>query len=295
MSSKPSSDPLHDIKPIVIIGAPRSGTNMLRDILTSFSGVETWPCDEINYIWRHGNTHYPSDQFSAEMATPGIQSYIRRKFSWVAQQYGAHIVVEKTCANSLRVDFVHRVLPDAKFIFIHRDGLDVVGSAMKRWKAELEIGYLLKKARFVPKTDILFYASRFVSNRVYRLFSKESRLAFWGPKLEDMPKLLTQHSLEEVCAIQWQRCVELSKNSLERMRSETCFEICYESFVTDPEKGVRQLLDFLCLQPDEDRIAASVEQISDRSIGKGLHSLDPEKTQELKKLIYPTMQRLGYE
>ena len=37
--------------PVIIIGAPRSGTNMLRDILTNFEGIETWPCDEINYIW----------------------------------------------------------------------------------------------------------------------------------------------------------------------------------------------------------------------------------------------------
>jgi len=34
---------------IIIVGAPRSGTNMLRDVLTSFDGVCTWPCDEINY------------------------------------------------------------------------------------------------------------------------------------------------------------------------------------------------------------------------------------------------------
>lgn len=295
MSSKPLSDPLSNVKPVVIIGAPRSGTNMLRDILTSFSGVDTWPCDEINYIWRHGNIHHPSDQFSAAMATPAIRSYIRRKFAWVAQHYEAHTVVEKTCANSLRVEFVRRVLPDAKFIFIYRDGLDVVGSAMKRWKAELEFGYLLKKARFVPKTDMLYYASHFVSNRVYRLFSKERRLAFWGPKLEEMPELLAQHSLEEVCAIQWQRCVELAKESLDGMPQESCFSICYESFVRDPESGVRQLLDFLCLQPEEEQIAASIEKVSDVSVGKGWLALDPETTQKLEKLIRSTRKRLGYE
>ena len=30
------------------------GHNMLRDVLTKLPGVATWPCDEINYIWRHG-------------------------------------------------------------------------------------------------------------------------------------------------------------------------------------------------------------------------------------------------
>jgi hypothetical protein len=34
--------------------APCSGANMLRDVLTLLPGVATWPCDEINYTWRHG-------------------------------------------------------------------------------------------------------------------------------------------------------------------------------------------------------------------------------------------------
>ena len=55
---------------IVLVGAPRSGTNMLRDVLTALDGIGTWPCDEINYIWRHGNVRYPSDELPRENATP---------------------------------------------------------------------------------------------------------------------------------------------------------------------------------------------------------------------------------
>ena len=35
---------------VIIIGAPRSGTNILRDTLTSLSNVGTWGCDEIPYL-----------------------------------------------------------------------------------------------------------------------------------------------------------------------------------------------------------------------------------------------------
>ena len=48
---------------VIIIGAPRSGTNMLRDALTALPDCGTWPCDEINYVWRHGNVGFPSDEF----------------------------------------------------------------------------------------------------------------------------------------------------------------------------------------------------------------------------------------
>lgn len=58
-----------NLTPIILIGAPRSGTNIFRDTIASLPSVTTWPCDEINYIWRHGNINYPSDEFPVELAT----------------------------------------------------------------------------------------------------------------------------------------------------------------------------------------------------------------------------------
>ncbi len=63
----------------------------------------------------------------------------------MARRDDADVVVEKTCANSLRVPFVDRVVPEARYVFIRRDGLDAVGSAMARWKAPLDIPYLARK------------------------------------------------------------------------------------------------------------------------------------------------------
>ena len=93
-------------QPVIIIGAGRSGTNMLRDVLTQMPGVGTWPCDEINYIWRHGNTRFPTDEFGPQQATPAVKAYIQRIFVRFAEKHKLAYVVEKTCANSLRVGFV---------------------------------------------------------------------------------------------------------------------------------------------------------------------------------------------
>ena len=120
---------------VVIIGAPRSGTNMLRDVLTSLPGYGTWGCDEINLLWRHGNRDHPSDELRAEQATPQVQRYLRKAFDQVRRNTGQQAVVEKTCANSLRIGFVRRVLPEARFLFIVRDGFDASTSAVRRWHA----------------------------------------------------------------------------------------------------------------------------------------------------------------
>lgn len=280
-------------KKVIIIGAPRSGTNMLRDVLTTLPGVATWPCDEINYIWRHGNVRYPSDELTPDMARPEVCGYIRRQFDWVVKKYKAHTVVEKTCANSFRVGFVNQVVPDAKYVFIRRDGLDAVGSAMKRWKAELDIPYLARKARFVPVSDLFYYGSRFFWNRIYRVFSKEDRLAFWGPKLDDMDTVLQQHSLDEVCALQWQRCVDKSAEFLETLPSDRWIEVGYEAFVTQPVQELQRVIEFMGMEITEEQAGEMVVDVSPRSIGKGRKGLG-SAVDRLMPLIHDTQARYGY-
>lgn len=281
-------------QPVIIIGAPRSGTNMLRDVLTSLRGVETWPCDEINYIWRHGNVRYPSDEFTPEMARSEVCKYIRRQFDWVNRKYRAHTVVEKTCANSLRVGFVDRVVPETKYIFIRRDGLDAVGSAIKRWKAEVDIPYLARKAQFVPVSDLPFYGSKFIRNQIFRLVSKDKRLAFWGPKLDGMEELLNRYSLEEVCALQWKRCVDKAAEDLSQIPEDRWIEVAYENFVAEPEAGLKKLAEFLNIKVSDDVIARAVEGVSPRSIGKGRRDLGEKAVERLMPLIQKTMARYGY-
>src|SRR5690554_4725698 len=255
-------------QPVVIIGAPRSGTNMLRDVLCQFDGVATWPCDEINYIWRHGNVRYPSDEIPVELATAPIKSYIQQHFSDIRKKYNADFIVEKTCASSLRVPFVDAVIPDAKYIFIYRDGIDATGSAKQRWTAKLDIPYILEKVRFVPKLDLPYYGLRYFWARIYRLISREKRLAFWGPALADMQSILQKHTLNEVCALQWQRCVDKSEEAFSAMIANKVIRVRYEDFVRQPEQQLARILGFMGKDVTEQQIAKAVEGVSAHSLGK---------------------------
>lgn len=280
---------------VVIIGAPRSGTNMLRNVLCSFDGVATWPCDEVNYLWRHGNVRFPSDEIPASKATPRICEYIRRKFDLIAKKYNAHIVVEKTCANSLRVPFVEKVLPDVKYIFIYRDGIDATGSAKLRWTAKIDIPYLFEKVRFVPLWDIPYYAIKYLWNRLYRIFSSKKRLAFWGPALDNIGELLKKHSLNEVCAIQWQRCVESAENSFKNIPEERLIRIGYEEFVESPVENISKIMDFLGEEVTESDLIKSVAGVSKKSVGKGRAALSDSEVIKLESLVSDTLDRYGYK
>ena len=283
---------------VIIIGAPRSGTNMLRDVLTNLPGFATWPCDEINFVWRHGNRSAPSDELAPVLARPKVSAYLRNEFDKVRRRYSAASVVEKTCANSLRVEFVARVFPDAKYLFIRRDGLDAAASAMMRWSAPLDVRYTAAKARFVPVADLPYYGGRFVQNRLKlrrRAVERDSpgRVQnWWGPKPSGFIQLQASHPLDEICIIQWQRCVEASLRGIAALPTKQVHEITYEEFVSSPPDQLREVLGFLG-RPDAFH-ADAVARVSDQSVGKGRAALGAETTARLESLAAGTLRKLGY-
>lgn len=282
-------------QPLVIIGAPRSGTNMLRDVLCELNGVGTWPCDEINYIWRHGNITETVDELDESLASKNVKRFIRKEFDNLAKKDNLEFLVEKTCANSLRVPFVEKVVPEAKYIFIVRDGVDAVGSASLRWKAKLDIPYILKKVRYVPTIDLPYYAIRYLSSRVYRFFSKEGRLSFWGPQFEGIDQALSEHSLVEVCALQWQKCVDLSDDALSKIPESRVVRVRYEDFVSRPVEELTKILQQLNVEYDDLALKKAVSGVTDKSIGKGRKALNNKQRSDIEKLIATTLARYGYE
>jgi len=280
---------------LIIIGAPRSGTNMLRNVLTSFDGISTWPCDEINYIWRYGNASYPSDELPISKVTPKIKDYIRKKFSNIFKQYDAKVIVEKTCANSLRIGFVNKIFPEAKYIYIYRDGIDVVGSAKKRWTADIDFSYLFQKVKYVPKTELPYYALVYFFSRVSRFFSNENRLSFWGPKLKNMDKFLNKYTLPEVCALQWKACVEKAEKSFNKMPKDKVMRIRYEDFVSSPFKEVSRILSFMGKSLDNQEINSAIEDVSKSNIGKGRKVLSEGQIKKIQLLIGKELKYYGYQ
>lgn len=287
-------DKFRSMQEIIIIGAPRSGTNMLRDAICSLPDFGTWPCDEINYIWRHGNMSFQSDCLTADKASPQVASYIKSKFVTLSKENELKYVVEKTCANSLRIPFVSRVLPEAKYIFIYRNGVDAVASARLRWAAKLDLRYLVKKAKFVPYSDFPYYGFKYVWNRIYRIFSGRERLAFWGPKLENMDELLKNYSLEEVCAMQWRNCVTFAQRDLARLGLPVV-SVKYEEFVLAPEKELLRICTELGIQVEEHNLSKAVAGIKVQSVGKGHRELGEEILKKLHPLLSDTLVQLGYD
>jgi len=279
---------------VIIVGAARSGTNILRNVLCRLPGFETWPCDEINFIWRYGNASLPHDELSPSHARPEVKEFICGAFRRMARRSRARFLVEKTCANSLRLGFVDRVNPDARYVAIVRDGRDVVPSAMKRWYASLDPLYVARKARFVPLRDVPCYAVRFLRNRLSRVLSSERRLATWGPRFRGMDEVLESRGLAVTCAVQWRRSVEQSISILDGMPTDRVHHIRYEEFVEDPVGTLVELTDALGVSLDEVGAREVTADVWRHSVGKGREWLDRDIADDIRPIMAPTLARLGY-
>ena len=287
-------DTEHENKPpVIIIGAARSGTNILRDCLTGLPGLGTWPCDEINAIWRHGNRAHPTDELTPEMASPAVKGFIRKRFSRIRQVYKLNRVVEKTCANSLRVLFVQRIFPEAQYIFLIRDGRDAVLSAVRRWTASFDLLYTLRKARFVPLSDIPFYFLGYVRNRIHQVYSKEKRLSSWGPRFQGLQEALQGRGLAEVCAMQWVQCVQKAEHDFQHIHPKRIYRLYYEDFVSSPKAHLRGMCRFLGLPEQHVEGVSKLSSISTGSIGRW-KSAPMGEIDMIQPLIQETLQRHGY-
>jgi hypothetical protein len=278
--------------PIFIIGAGRSGTNMLRDCLCKLVGVETWPCDEINYIWRHGNLKVDTDRFTEENLNSVSKNYILKQFDKFERVTNADHVVEKTCANSLRIPFINDLFPTAKYVCIVRNGMDVAASAAKRWKAPLDLNYILAKAKYVPLLDMPYYAIRYGINRVRKLLSKEKRLAFWGPMYPGIQNDLSKYSAKEVSALQWSACVDISLSDFEKIHQSQVHFVKYEDFVAAPEVEMKSIVNFLGLGHSSSQLGDSVSSVSTKSVGKSQSSFTKNENEKLTSMIASTQSRI---
>jgi len=232
-------------KQVFIIGAGRSGTNLLRDALEAHPKIGTWPCDEINYIFKHRQLFATllNDRLDESNFHVKTQKYLKSQFSKVQSE----IVLEKTCANSLRVAYLYKNFPNAKFLFIHRNGKEVVLSAEKRWKGEVKTHYLKKKFQFIPWRDLWFHIPFQIFNKAWKsVFGSYYR---WGPYV---PVMDEESILRSKCIIQWKKCVEFSLQDFQNfIPKNQLYFVEFKHLIKDPKVVIEDCLDFIGVSKTE--------------------------------------------
>jgi len=198
-----------EIKRIFLVGAPRSGTTILQALLASHPRITSFPETKFfHYLWNNRLKSKLCDRlhefFHEEIFRPDLYSkseiYNRGSTSdrikWfvgildqLATEENNSIWLEKTPEHVYFVQDILNYLPDAKFIHVIRNPLDVVASMRKATSDPVN------NAIWGGEWTLQFCVERWKSSAlVNNYFRNDSRhlLVRYEDLLEDKVKILSQ-------------------------------------------------------------------------------------------------------
>jgi hypothetical protein len=266
-------------RPIFVIGAPRAGTSLLYAILRSSSALAHWP-GEAHEIWE-ADFHpalrgWDSNILDASDAEGKPGERIKRSFFLVAGP--RRRLIDKTPRNCLRIRFVDALWPDARYIFLVRDGRDNVNSLINAWRTPRYRTYELPQPHAIPGVHPRWW--KFVLYPGWR---------------DDV-----QGPLEIVCARQWVASNEHALDALASTAVQRWTRVTYEELVAAPVATAERLMTWLQL-PLERTVrekalalgATPVNVVTPPAAGKWRRE-NPDEVDRVADLLGSTMERLGY-
>ena len=279
---------------VIILGAARSGTKYLRDILALSPNAAKVPYD-ISYIWRYGSEHHPDDLLPRDMLTERKVRFIQKQVHRLARvdPLSDMVVLEKTVGNTLRPGFVDGVFPDARFIHLVRDGRAVTESAMRQWQEPLDRGRLLDKLKGVPLQN-LGYVAWFGFNVVKGRFSGRGGGRVWGPRYRGIDAdVAAGRPLVEICAKQWRASAEGALAGLCDIPAERQMTVRYDDFVSGTGP-LRELAQFCGLSDIDALCAEHAKRVDPGADDKWKQRLSAEEQSQMFEVIGPMLDALGY-
>ncbi len=285
---------MSEAAPIIIIGAARSGTKFLRDVLSASKHVSAVPYD-VNYVWRYGAAQAPDDCLDPRDLTESRRRFIRKTLQSLAQPSDRKnlFFVEKSVSNTLRIPFVAAVFPEARFIHLVRDGREVAESAMRQWQAPPDWRALLVKLNGIPLAN-LGYVLWFAGNFAKGILSGRGGGKVWGPRFPGIEDIASDDGLVAVCATQWVESVSAAQEELFKLpdSENRVYEIRYEDLVAD-ENALHQLCVWLGLPDTNGVLQAFRERLKKVPVGRW-RQLPQSDQQKLIEIVGPTLQLNGY-
>lgn len=230
--------------PIFIVGTGRSGTTVLGKVLSMHR--EIGMLNEPKAMWYticsradvHGHFHRGPATFrlSAEEVTPDIERSAQRLFGNYLAVTGSKRVVDKNPEIVFRIPFVRTIFPDARFIFLVRNGWDTIISIStwskrygKRVRGKLEDWWGVDRRKWQFLCDQLVPAEPLVSHAQ-----------------EDIRALARQ---EDMAAVEWVVTMQQGLRSLQALPG--CMHLVrYEDLTHRPENTLEKLLEFCGLSED---------------------------------------------
>ncbi len=220
--------------PVFIVAAPRSGSTLLFETLATHAAIATlggeahWLVENLPEL-RPGATGVDSNRLTAAAATDSTAQQIRASVLERLQNADgappdgtACIFLEKTPKNSLRIPFLKRVFPDARFVFLWREPQGNLASIIEAWRA----------GRWRPDPELAGWDGP------------------WSLLLPPQWQLLRGRPAEEIAAWQWATTNRIVLDDLAALPRADWTSVRYDELVAAPAGTIARVCRFMGLDVD---------------------------------------------
>ena len=207
----------------------------MRDVLAAAADVGAVPYD-VNFVWKHGHGSVPHDVLDPASLTARHRRFVTQYLDRYAAG-SPPVVLEKTVGNTLRVPYLAAMFPDASFVHLVRDGVDVIESTRRQWQEPTDRGYLVEKGRHFPLRLLPTYGVSFARAQLRGRASGDeaSSVRSWGVRYPGIDADVRTEPLLTVCARQWRESVCRAAAALEAV-SAPVVQVRYEDLVVAPAR-----------------------------------------------------------
>lgn len=278
--------------PIVVLGAPRSGTSLVARLLAAHPG--TVAALEPRLVWRFGNDSR-SDQLRPEHATPAVVAHIHRHFSRVVAQSGGGRLVEKTPANALRPHFVDAVFPDALYVHVTRDGWAAVPSLRDLWERRStgfdrrQVSKLSRRLREASPAQVRHYAAE-LAGRVRRGRAGTKAPPLYGPRVAGLAEIAAELGVLEAAAVQWRACVDATVAFGAEVGPRRFLQVALEEL---DDEALATMVEH-CRLPADPAVGEHFRATFDPLVARRRAPLDPDERRIVAPYVAAANARLGY-
>lgn len=272
--------------PVFVVGCSRSGTTVTYETLAAAPQLISFGY-EIPQFWNglYGppNNGWDSEAAGAAQARPEHRA---AAFRYFFQRLGRGWVLDKTCINTLRLPYLHRLFPQARFVFIHRDGRDNISSMIDGWR--------------LGRTDGGFGLQQFFGPFPEPVAINGGEFREWHFFLPPGWRDYNRASLEDACAFQWVSANRLALDARRDIPAEQWIQLRYEDLFERPVEMFREVFERLNI-PFDAELRSRCANLQPTSIVKGApqqqkwKAHNPEVIERILDRIRPTMRELGYD
>ncbi len=279
-------------KPIFLIGAARSGTTILADIISQHEDLAYWI--EPKYIWRYGNASADDDVRDERDATSKVKDYITKRFSDYVYKRGKKRFIEKTPSNVFRVSFIESIFPDGLYIHLIRDGREVTISAERKSNTPPDKSALKRRllSNEIPYSELPFYLISGITQLLKAVLLKKQGKV-WGPRYSGIKNDKKKLSQRELSAKQWSQSVEYAHNGLRKIDPDRIMEVRFEQLMAQPTKTIKDILSFVELSTSPKVLEYATTKLDKKKI-KTISADDLAKLSEVKNILAPGLKLYGY-